>query len=157
MANHENRAIYKIRGHLVCLNQEFLRKPWLAIIVLVLIELLVYLPVFKLDFQTRWDDQWVAKNLYTEHGLHMDTFRAILTEFYKGQYAPLNQLYYTSLYNFFGYDPLAFHAAGFVLHALNSLLVFLFIDKLLKFKAFDFVPSTAPVAFLSSLLFAVNP
>ena len=59
--------------------------------------ILIYSPVFSHEFQNKWDDQWVAINHYTEGGLNLHNLWIIVSEFYHGQYAPVNQLYYTLL------------------------------------------------------------
>ena len=74
----------------------------ISLSILTLACLLFYFPVLNNQFQSLWDDQWVVMNGYTEAGLGWDNILKIFIEFYHGQYAPINQLYYTVLYSLFG-------------------------------------------------------
>lgn len=125
--------------------------------VLISLALLVYFPIFFHQFQMHWDDQWVVINSYTEDGLNSNNLWAILTEFYNGQYAPLNQLSYTILYYAFGYSPFWFHLLGFVLHTFNVLLTYFFIRNLLiQSKSFK-MSSIARISFFTATIMAVHP
>lgn len=124
---------------------------------LIIIGLLVYYPVYFLQFQASWDDQWVVINHYTENGWNATNIWAILTEYYNGQYAPLNQLYYTALYSIFGYHSNIFHTAGLIIHLLNSLLVYCFIDKLLYVWRRTDQSANRKIAFFTALLFVLHP
>ncbi|MBS0030703.1 hypothetical protein ACTJJ0_26710 [Chitinophaga sp. 22321] len=128
-----------------------------SVITLVSLTLLVYFPVLSHQFQTHWDDQWVVINPYTENGLNAQNLWAILTEFYKGQYAPLNQLSYTLLYSAFGYNPFWFHLTGVMLHLCNVLLVYFFIRKIL-IQSENFKPvSITRISFFTATVMAVHP
>ncbi|MDR6570730.1 hypothetical protein [Chitinophaga ginsengisegetis] len=113
--------------------------------------------MYKFDFLYGWDDQWFVTNHYTELGFSADNLYEILTNFHYGQYAPLNQLYYTLLYNLFGYNPAAFHVAGVCLHVVNIVLVYFFIDiigeAVLKMPR----GQVKQTAFMTALLFALLP
>ena len=93
--------------------------------------LLVYFPILSNNFLFFWDDQWVVMNRYTIGGFSFQNIWAVLSEFYHGQYAPVNQLFYVTLHAFFGYNPLFFHAASLLVHIANVLLIYLFIRILL--------------------------
>lgn len=128
-----------------------------SVATLVLFTLIVYFPVFSHQFQTHWDDQWVVINPYTENGLNAENLWAILTEFYKGQYAPLNQLLYTILYAAFGYNPFWFHLAGIMLHLCNVLLVYFLIRRIL-IQSGSFTPaSITNISFLTAAIMALHP
>lgn len=131
--------------------------PLLSIIVLVLLSICVYSPVFTHQFQMYWDDQWVVINVYSENGINKYNLWAILTEFYHGQYAPLNQLSYTLLYSLFGYNPFWFHTFGILIHIGNVILVYFIIQALLiQVKDFD-DKSTQRISFLTAIIMAVHP
>lgn len=129
----------------------------LSVAALVLATLVVYFPTFSNEFQTHWDDQWVAINAYTENGLNAQNLWAILTDFYKGQYAPLNQLSYTVLYSLFGYDPFWFHLAGFVLHTCNVLLTFFLVRSILNKSGSFKQVSVSRISFITAVIMAVHP
>ena len=54
------------------------------------------------------------------------------THFDRGQYFPLNQLYYIGIYQLFEFDPAAFHTGSLLLHLINAGLVFGVIWKLFE-------------------------
>lgn len=128
-----------------------------SVAALVFLTLLVYFPVFSHQFQTHWDDQWVVINPYTENGLNPGNLWAILTEFYKGQYAPLNQLSYTVLYSAFGYHPFWFHLAGVMLHVCNVLLTYFLIRNILIQSGSLKQISITRIPFFTAVIMAVHP
>ncbi len=128
-----------------------------SVAALVCLTLIVHFPVFSHQFQTHWDDQWVVINPYTENGLNAQNLWAILTEFYRGQYAPLNQLLYTIVYSAFGYNPFWFHLASVLLHLCNVLLVYFFIRRILM-RSGSFQPvSIARISFFTAAIMALHP
>lgn len=114
----------------------------------------IYFQVVHFDFLNAWDDQWFVTNYYTEDGLNWKNISAIFTEYYKGQYAPINQLYYTGLYYIFGYNKLIFHVASLVIHLLNTLLVYNFSKKIIKA---DHIHSKEWLPVFIASLFAILP
>ena len=118
---------------------------------------LVYFPILGNGFLYFWDDQWVVMNRYTEGGFNLWNLWAILSEFYHGQYAPLNELLYLSLYTPFGYNPFFFHLASLLLHVANTILVFLCISKLLDCQSRITLPDIKLIAFITALIFTVHP
>jgi len=117
----------------------------------------VYWPVFFNRFQLKWDDWWVVMNDYTEGGFYAENIIAIFTEFYHGQYAPVNELYYLSLYTLFGYDPFWFHTASLLVHVCNVMLFFFLIKRLLQRSESFTRVSVFRISFISALLMAVHP
>ncbi len=120
---------------------------------------LAYFNAFTHEFQLRWDDQWVAMNYYSEGGFTIKNIWSILREYYHGQYAPLNQLYYTTLYMVFGYNPFAWHAGSVILHIANACLIYLFLRKLLSTRPMPSFTSQQVniICLVAALLFAVHP
>jgi len=128
-----------------------------SLAVLTLACVIVYFPTFYNQFQNFWDDQWVVVNHYTEDGFTLVNLQKLFTEFYHGQYAPVNQLFYTLLYKLFGYNPIWFHGLCLLVHVFNVWLVFSFIRRLLILnKSFE-AASVQRIAFFTALLFAVHP
>jgi len=127
--------------------------------ILVLAVVIVYWPAFFNQFLLQWDDQTIAMNYFTESSFTGSNLWAILTTYYAGQYAPINQLFYSCLYFIGGnsYNPVVFHAACIVIHILNVLLVFVFIKRLLL-QTTNFSDSSAlRTGFLTALLIGVHP
>jgi len=130
---------------------------WFYPILLIGSALAVYSPILGNDFLYYWDDQWVVMNTYTESGLNGHNIWAIFSEFYHGQYAPLNESLYLILYTTFGYKPFWFHLASLLLHAANVLLVYSCIFRLLELSRNIIVEHRKLVAFFTALIFAVHP
>lgn len=129
---------------------------WLSVS-LILVCFLVYFPTFNNQFQSFWDDQWVVVNHYTNDGFTRKNLWAILSEFYHGQYAPVNQLFYTSLHTLFGYNAMLFHGACLFIHMLNVLLVFSFVKRLLRLNKGFGEGSMQRIAYFTAILFAIHP
>lgn len=124
---------------------------------LLLIGMLVYYPVLGHQFQIQWDDQWVVMNHYTTGGFQPKNLWAILTEYYHGQYAPFNELFYVLLYSINGsYHPMTFHAASLSLHLCNACLTYVVLKKLLTGHD-PAMRNIKLIAFSASLIFVVHP
>ncbi len=124
--------------------------------IIVSLILLTFWPVLHLRFLHGWDDQWAVLNYYTEDGFTWANIYSIFTSFYSGQYAPVNQLYYTTMYALFAYDPKFYHIGSLLIHLINALLVYYFIIKIAK----QFVSTAATskqVAILTTLMFVLSP
>ena len=130
---------------------------WFYPILLIGSVLAVYFPILGNDFLYYWDDQWVVMNTYTESGLNGQNLWAIFTQFYHGQYAPLNESLYLILYTGFGYKPLWFHLASLLLHTANVALVYACLSRLLELSPRIVVEHRKLVAFFTALIFAVHP
>ncbi len=127
------------------------------VITLIAACLLTYWQVVFHEFQTFWDDQWVAINYYTSRGLKAQNLWNVLTEYYNGQYAPVNEYYYILLHAVFGYDPFWFHLGSLLIHIGNVLLAYFVIHKLLTLTQAFSLNAIRRVAFITALLLAVHP
>lgn len=128
------------------------------IISLVLIVIAVFISIVGHRFLYQWDDHWVVFNQYTDAGLNPRNLWKVITEFYRGQYAPFNELSYILIHTVFGYSPMAFHAASLLWHTANTVLLFLFLNRLLKMIPNNpLTGQSANVAWVCALLWAVHP
>lgn len=119
--------------------------------------LFVYWPVHEFDYLIGWDDQWFVTNHYTENGFTWQNICLIFTDFYYGQYSPINQVYYTLLYSIEGYSPGHYHVASICIHYLNCILIYYLISGILRdIYKLDVINSKI-VAFITVALFAVLP
>jgi len=130
---------------------------WFYPVLLIVSVLAVYFPILGNDFLYYWDDQWVVMNNYTISGLNGQNLWAIFSQFYHGQYAPLNESLYLILYSLFGYRPFWFHLASLLLHAANVLLVYICIFRLLELSKKIVAEHKQIIAFFTALIFAVHP
>ncbi len=128
------------------------------IISLVLIAIATFVGTLCHDFLYEWDDHWVVINNYTDAGLDLRNMWEVLTGFYHGQYAPFNELSYILIHAAFGYSPMAFHIASIVWHVANTVLLFLFLKRLLAMiPGNPLVSQSANIAWICTLLWAVHP
>lgn len=127
------------------------------LLLLILIIVVLYWPVYHFKFLIGWDDQWFVTNRFTESGLTWQNVYAILTSFYHGQYAPLNQLYYTLLYSLFGYDTACFHLGSLLLHAVNVVLVYFLTNSVVVHLVDKSRNMLRTISFMTALLFAILP
>ena len=124
---------------------------------LLIVVFIVFYPILGNDFLYQWDDQWVVINSYTEGGFNLKNLWAILSEYYHGQYAPLNELLYLILHSLFGYNSFFFHFASLLIHAINSILVYYCIILLLEMNAKVNPEYHKSIAILTALIFAIHP
>ncbi|MDB5005082.1 MAG: hypothetical protein JWQ34_3307 [Mucilaginibacter sp.] len=134
-------------------------KTPLIILCLTISVLLVYHSVFSHQFQLKWDDQWVITNFYTENGLTANNLYAIFTDFFHGQYSPINQLSFTLIYAAAGnsYNPVWFHTYSVIMHILNVVLVYFFIKNLLTQSKSFAPPSISTISFCTAFIMAIHP
>ncbi|MFQ5458134.1 MAG: tetratricopeptide repeat protein, partial [Myxococcota bacterium] len=88
----------------------------------------LYLPTLSYDFMA-WDDHaYVAGNpLIRLQGA--GSVAALFSTYYRANYAPLHLLAYAGVYGAAGASPWAFHALNVLLHALCTVLVFIFLRR----------------------------
>jgi hypothetical protein len=119
--------------------------------------IIIYWPVYSFRFLHGWDDQWAVLNFYTENGFSWSNIYAIVSTFYGGQYAPVNQFYYTGMYYFFGYDPMYYHIGCLLIHLINITLVY-YLLKPIATKLLDSMDvNVGCVTITTTLLFAISP
>lgn len=133
------------------------KKTNITILISIFFVMITYCKIHTLGFQMQWDDYWVVINQYTDKGLEEDNIISIFTNFYHGQYSPLNELYYIVIHELFEYNVNAFHMTSLLLHIFNTALVFIFINQVCinAFKK-NFTNSNK-IAFLTSILFGIHP
>lgn len=139
------------------LRKSFFDNAIYPIAALILATVIVYFPILGNDFLIYWDDKWQVMNYYTEGGIHVDNFRAIVTEFYYGQYSPLNAILYVFIYTLFGYNPLVFHLVSLLLHTGCVCLVYWIVRRIFKQTNRIHIRQAPAIAWITALIFAVHP
>ncbi len=88
-------------------------------LLLVFAALIVFLPTLFNDFQRGWDDQWQVLDyeFVTNHSLNDLWYH--FTHYHLGQYMPVNTVLYIIIYEIFGFNPVASHAASLLIHLVN--------------------------------------
>ena len=123
---------------------------WLYPVVLAVLPVLVYYPVFTHEFLYMWDDKWQVLNAYTFGGIGWKNICSIFTEYPMGQYSPLNQLIYSFLYIEFGPNATVFHAVNLMWHTGCVLLVYRMVASLFRLRGI--LPAKArQIAFITAL------
>lgn len=121
-------------------------KTWmlLSALVIALVSVIVYLPALKIGFYDGW---W-----YLRWAATMNLPRYLVQFFDPANitqgYRPVQGLYIYLLYHLFGFNPDGFHIAHTLLHAANSVLLFLIVLRLAK---------KWHAAFLAALVYAALP
>lgn len=110
--------------------------------------LAVYWSSFRNGFVNIDDAYFILENKNV-HQLTIKSVKNIFTTFGRDfHYVPLFYLYATVVYDAFGPDAFYFHLISFLIHAVNSLLVFYLFEKLTGKKF---------LSFFTALIFAVHP
>ncbi|HNQ83786.1 MAG TPA: tetratricopeptide repeat protein [Bacteroidales bacterium] len=115
-----------------------------ALLVILLISLLSYLPVFHNELLT-YDDQAYIQNNPMVYSMDL---KEIFTQNVKSNYHPVTVLVLALEYRMFGLDPTGYHVFNLFLHLINTLLVF---------YALYLLTRKAGIALVASLLFGVHP
>jgi len=100
------------------------------------------------DFVPSWDDDVYVLNNRLIQSLSISNLKAIFTQPFFSNYAPVHLLSYSVDYLFWGLNPAGYHLMNVILHAANVILAFIVIKRVAK--RYD-------VAFISALIFAVHP
>lgn len=137
--------------------QTIVKRPKWALLCIMCITVIVYLPTFENLLQTGWDDQWQVNNRYTENGLSWQNIKAIFTEPIRFQYSPVDQLMYTIIYQLKGYSPKAFHGANLILHLTNIVLLYYLIRHTLKNASKLNSGMICWISFLVCMVFSIHP
>lgn len=101
-----------------------------AAALLALLTLAAFLPVLKCTFLT-WDDPgYVSANLHVRAGLTVPSIRWAFTTIEKANWHPLTWLSHMFDCQLFGLNPSAHHFMGLVLHTINVVLLFLWLNEM---------------------------
>ncbi len=120
------------------------RKIYGALILILIISFVVYLPVFH-NGLLAWDDEGYINNNLLVHSFNL---KEIFSQNVMGNYHPVSILILAIEYHFFGLNPAGYHAVNLLLHLINVLLVF---------YAVYLVSDKYAVALVASLLFGIHP
>jgi tetratricopeptide (TPR) repeat protein len=123
------------------------RTFWIAAVIVAVLTVVVFSPVFRAGF-TNWDDNYVVVENPAIRSLSPSSLGRIFSAPSEGTYSPLVLLSFALEYRLFGLHPLLFHLTNLLLHVFASLLVLGLLKQL--------VGPTVPAA-LGSLLFALHP
>ncbi len=117
-------------------ENSFLRRlNWALALLVFVMAVSVFSVSYTADF-VHWDDDI---NIYSNphiHGVNAQSLQWMFTDArYIPRYMPLGWLSYAITYQFGELNPVGYHAANIGLHALNSVLVFFLLQRLLRLAA----------------------
>ncbi|HYV92332.1 MAG TPA: tetratricopeptide repeat protein [Chitinophagales bacterium] len=127
-------------------NAASLFKPeyYFALLFIVLISFIVYLPALRNGLLNWDDDKYIQNNLL----IRSINLKEIFSRYVQGNYHPLTMLTYAIEYHFFGLSAVGYHTVNLAIHLLNIVLVF---------YAVYLLSERTGVALVASLLFGVHP
>ncbi|MGQ9702024.1 MAG: tetratricopeptide repeat protein [bacterium] len=120
---------------------------YIGIIVIIIINSLSLSGCINNDF-TNWDDDvYVINNIHIR-SLSLHNILTIFSSYYYGGYIPVTIISFAINYQFSQNSARAYHLTNFILHLINSLLVFWVIFMLTK---------KVPIAMITGLFFGIHP
>ena len=97
---------------------------------LILLVTAVFHQVLSADFVNFDDPIYVAENMHVQDGLGVETIKWAFTTHLHGHYHPVTWLSHALDTTLFGLDPFGHHFSSFLLHLINTVLLFLILRKL---------------------------
>ena len=92
--------------------------------------LAVFWQVKNNDFVNYDDPRCVLENLHIQRGLNSDDLKWAFTTSHAGYWQPLTWLSLVMDYQLFGLNPGGYHLVNLFLHIINSLLLFLILNRM---------------------------
>ena len=103
---------------------------WLMAALLVLVTIAIYWPVMRHDFVNYDDNVYVTSNVHVQNGLTLEDIKWGCFSPVGGNWHPLTVWSHMADCQLFGLKPWGHHLTSVLLHALNTVLVFLFLRSL---------------------------
>lgn len=129
------------------IENSLLSKNGKNILTISLITALVFINVINNGF-VDWDDyEYILNNPYLRD-FSLTGITNIFTKSYFSNYHPLTTLTYLIEFQTFGLNPKVFHFTNYLLHIINTILVFVLFLQ---------VSRNSKISFITALLFAVHP
>ncbi|MCY7377071.1 MAG: tetratricopeptide repeat protein [Pyrinomonadaceae bacterium] len=92
--------------------------------------LIIYAQTFGFDFINLDDNEYVYENPFVSGGVNLVNFKWALTAFHSSNWHPLTWLSHQLDASFFGLNAGGHHAVNVVFHIINSILLFVVVNKL---------------------------
>jgi Flp pilus assembly protein TadD len=132
---------------------------WIVPVALVLATVVAFLPVLQNGFVNLDDDRNLLENV-RYRGLGWGQLRWMFTTFHMGHYQPLSWMTLGLDYLLWGMNPFGYHLTNLFLHAVNGLLFYFVLLRLLALsisaRPKEELPSRLAAGF-GALLFAIHP
>ncbi len=117
------------------------------ILLLIVLCIGVYLPLFRNGFINLDDPQYILENPDIQ-SLNIDNIKRLFTSTYVGNYQPVSMLTYLFEYSLSGANSKVFHITNLLFHLFNTLLVYIIFVRLVNNKN---------IAFITAALFCIHP
>lgn len=100
-------------------------RSWVLVLLLAAITFTVYSPVLKYPFVNYDDVDYVAENSHVQQGITLTMLRWAVTSTEQANWHPLTWISHALDCQLFGLDPAGHHFTSLLLHAANTVLLFL--------------------------------
>lgn len=129
----------------------------IALLGICLLTVCAFLPTFWNGFQMEWDDHWMVMNPLTKGHMDFDLVKSIFTTSFHGQWGPINQLAYTTIYSLVRYSSWAYHIYSLTLHLANICLVSVIIKVIFTDCSNLSATCVRRICIITTALFAIHP
>ncbi len=131
--------------------------PWLAVLAGA-VGLLVFWPCVR-DGLTHWDDTVYLDPIVALRGVSLDSVRWVWTQSatVAGYYHPVMWLSLLLDYQLWGLRPMPYHVTNLLLHVLNTMLVVVYVERLLRAVSSLVERERYAVALAVGIVFAIHP
>ena len=103
---------------------------WLLAVILGLLAIVLYWPVTRNEFVNYDDDRYVSSNVHVQNGLTLENIKWAFCRPINGNWHPLTMLSHMLDCQLYGLKPWGHHLTNLLLHALNTVLLFLLFRRL---------------------------
>ncbi len=103
---------------------------WLMAVLLVLVTVAIYWPVMRHDFINYDDNVYVTADVHVQNGLTLENIKWACCNPVSNNWHPLTVWSHMADCQLFGLKPWGHHLTSVLLHALNTVLVFLFLRSM---------------------------
>ena len=135
-----------LAGRVKWLTKEGVSRPRLIGLLLALITLLVYLPVYRCSFLVYDDDDYVTQNPVVQNGLTWAGVQWAFTTEHASNWHPLTWLSHMLDCELFGLNPGAQHLVNVLFHAANAVLLFGLLMRLMGLRSDTATGASSPQA-----------
>jgi hypothetical protein len=105
-------------------------RQWALCLLLMVVVFAVYFPVLRHPFVIYDDVDYVSQNRQVQQGLTLETLRWALTSMQFSNWHPLTWMSHALDCEIFGLDPGGHHFTSLLLHAINTLILFLLLSRM---------------------------
>jgi len=106
-----------------------IRRRWLVSLLLAAVVFAAFSPALRAGFIGFDDPEYVTENPAVQHGITMEMLRWALTTNHAANWHPLTWISHAMDCAVFGLHPAGHHATSLLLHAANSILLFLWLNR----------------------------